>query len=87
MEKDLKAEEKELTDDIKNLEKKVRMIHISHLSVRRPSLPQSKYLEKQFNDAQAQLRDIVCIPDRLYKSTVSDRPTVPQRTRTVVRTN
>ncbi|RPD65067.1 Prefoldin [Lentinus tigrinus ALCF2SS1-7] len=40
MEKDLRAEERELTEDIKNLEKK------------------SKYLEKQFNDAQAQLRDI-----------------------------
>ncbi|KAI0715057.1 Prefoldin [Earliella scabrosa] len=40
MESDLRKEEKELTDDIKNLEKK------------------SKYLEKQFNDAQAQLRDI-----------------------------
>ncbi|KZT72962.1 Prefoldin [Daedalea quercina L-15889] len=40
MEKELKMEEKELTDDINNLQKK------------------SKYLEKQFNDAQAQLRDI-----------------------------
>ncbi|KZT08598.1 Prefoldin [Laetiporus sulphureus 93-53] len=40
MEKELKAEEKELTDDINNQNKK------------------SKYLEKQFNDAQAQLRDI-----------------------------
>ncbi|KAH9858298.1 Prefoldin [Lenzites betulinus] len=40
MEDELKGEEKELTEDIKNLEKK------------------SKYLEKQFNNAQAQLRDI-----------------------------
>ncbi|GJE86222.1 prefoldin subunit [Phanerochaete sordida] len=40
MDKDLQAEEKELTDDINNLNKK------------------NKYLEKQFNDAQAQLRDI-----------------------------
>ncbi|KAF7794354.1 hypothetical protein EIP86_005488 [Pleurotus ostreatoroseus] len=40
MEKDLKAEEKELTDDLNSLNKK------------------SKYLEKQFNDAQGQLRDI-----------------------------
>ncbi|KAI0050623.1 Prefoldin [Auriscalpium vulgare] len=40
MEKDLKAQEKGLTDDISSLNKK------------------SKYLEKQFNDAQSQLRDI-----------------------------
>ncbi|KAH8099715.1 Prefoldin [Cristinia sonorae] len=40
MQKDLKSEEKELTDDINTLTKK------------------SKYLEKQFNDSQAQLRDI-----------------------------
>ncbi|KAJ7492234.1 Prefoldin [Mycena latifolia] len=40
MEKELKAQEKELSDDISNLTKK------------------SKYLEKQFNDAQGQLRDI-----------------------------
>ncbi|TFK56478.1 Prefoldin [Heliocybe sulcata] len=40
MEKDLKSQEKELTDDINGLNKK------------------SKYLEKQFNDAQSQLRDI-----------------------------
>ncbi|KAF9817964.1 hypothetical protein IEO21_03039 [Rhodonia placenta] len=40
MEKELKGEEKDLTDDINNLAKK------------------SKYLEKQFNDAQGQLRDI-----------------------------
>ncbi|EIN14357.1 Prefoldin [Punctularia strigosozonata HHB-11173 SS5] len=40
MDKDLKNQEKELTDDINSLNKK------------------SKYLEKQFNDAQGQLRDI-----------------------------
>ncbi|KAH6916738.1 Prefoldin [Coprinopsis sp. MPI-PUGE-AT-0042] len=40
MEKELKNQEKELSDDITGLSKK------------------SKYLEKQFNDAQSQLRDI-----------------------------
>ncbi|TFK42021.1 Prefoldin [Crucibulum laeve] len=40
MEADLKTQEKELSDDITNLNKK------------------SKYLEKQFNEAQSQLRDI-----------------------------
>ncbi|KAG5350505.1 hypothetical protein C0989_010754 [Termitomyces sp. Mn162] len=42
MESELKAQEKELADDIANLNKKF----------------QSKYLEKQLNDAQSQLRDI-----------------------------
>ncbi|KDR85537.1 hypothetical protein GALMADRAFT_367924 [Galerina marginata CBS 339.88] len=40
MESELKTQEKELSDDITNLNKK------------------SKYLEKQYNDAQGQLRDI-----------------------------
>jgi len=40
MEGELKAQEKELSDDINNLNKK------------------SKFLEKQFSDAQSQLRDI-----------------------------
>ncbi|KAJ3750963.1 Prefoldin [Lentinula detonsa] len=40
MEKQLKSQEKEISDDIASLNKK------------------SKYLEKQFNEAQAQLRDI-----------------------------
>ncbi|KAG6874371.1 hypothetical protein C0995_015107 [Termitomyces sp. Mi166 len=40
MESELKAQEKELADDISNLNKK------------------TKYLEKQLNDAQSQLRDI-----------------------------
>ncbi|KAI6112462.1 hypothetical protein EDD16DRAFT_1484677 [Pisolithus croceorrhizus] len=41
MEQELRAQEKELTDEINSLNKK------------------SKYLEKQFNDAQARLKDIV----------------------------
>ncbi|KDQ15210.1 hypothetical protein BOTBODRAFT_65600 [Botryobasidium botryosum FD-172 SS1] len=40
LEKDMKSQEKELTDDISNLNKKI------------------KYLEKQYNDAQSQLKDI-----------------------------
>ncbi|KIK30078.1 hypothetical protein PISMIDRAFT_383545 [Pisolithus microcarpus 441] len=40
MEQELRAQEKELTDEINSLSKK------------------SKYLEKQFNDAQARLKDI-----------------------------
>ncbi|KAI6114897.1 Prefoldin [Pisolithus croceorrhizus] len=40
MEQELRAQEKELTDEINSLNKK------------------SKYLEKQFNDAQARLKDI-----------------------------
>ncbi|KAH9996534.1 Prefoldin [Russula vinacea] len=43
MEKDLRNQEKALTDDINSLAK---------------SGSQVKYLEKQFNDAQSQLRDI-----------------------------
>jgi hypothetical protein len=43
MEKDLRNQEKELSDDIVNLNKK------------------SKYLEKQYQEASAQLRDIVSI--------------------------
>ncbi|KAH9982277.1 Prefoldin [Lactifluus volemus] len=44
MERDLKNQEKALTEDINNLNKKVT------------------YLEKQFNDAQSQLRDIFNSP-------------------------
>ena len=48
MESELKAQEKELGDDLNNLAKK------------------SKYLEKQFNDASGQLRDIVRLLVILY---------------------
>ena len=63
MDKDLKAEEKELTDDINSLVKKVRdrpVVVAIVLSQENCSILQSKYLEKQFNEAQAQVRDIVC---------------------------
>jgi prefoldin subunit 1 len=56
MEDNLKRQEKELTDEISSLNKKVRPYHFwwDYLTS-----SQSKYLEKQFNEAQAQLRDIV----------------------------
>lgn len=57
MEKDLKKEERELTDDINNLNKKVR--GCASALEKYETFLQSKYLEKQFNDAQGQLRDIV----------------------------
>lgn len=61
MEKELKTQEKELSDDINGLNKKVRH---SQLIPQRAFTPliQTKYLEKQFNDAQAQIRDIVSAP-------------------------
>ncbi|KAI0249551.1 Prefoldin [Lactifluus subvellereus] len=46
MEKDLRNQEKALTDDINSLNKK------------------ASYLEKQFNDAQSQLRDIFNSPSK-----------------------
>ncbi|KAH9176909.1 hypothetical protein EDB89DRAFT_1598124 [Lactarius sanguifluus] len=58
MEKDLKNQERALTDDINSLNKKV------------------KFLEKQFNDAQSQLRDIRaetiehCAFDMSYQTSV-----------------
>jgi len=58
MEKDLKTQEKSLTDDITNLNKKVSVRPVS-LHTCLTASHQSKYLEKQFNDAQSQLRDIV----------------------------
>ncbi len=57
MEGELKAQEKELADDIASLQKKVRMFWNNTNPLLNDN--QSKYLEKQFNDAQAQLRDIV----------------------------
>ena len=57
MQKQLKDQEKELTDDITSLNKKVRLSSIAQMLVL--TIHQSKFLEKQFNDAQNQLRDIV----------------------------
>ena len=56
MEDDLKRQEKELTDEISSLNKKVRPYHFCRDYL---TSFQSKFLEKQFNEAQAQLRDIV----------------------------
>ncbi|CAG8657660.1 12043_t:CDS:2, partial [Acaulospora colombiana] len=60
MEKDLKKQEKDLSDDLDSLAKKMERDL------------QSKYLEKEFNEAQGQLRDIV-IP-RLHTSLVEELP-------------
>lgn len=62
MEQDLKGQEKDLSDDINNLNKKVCLITLKHSKLILTYTPQSKYLEKQFNDAQSQLRDIVRMP-------------------------
>ncbi|KAG6826921.1 hypothetical protein H0H92_013900 [Tricholoma furcatifolium] len=57
MEEELKSQEKELTDDISNLNKKVRLSVDTHIPKAHLRF-QSKYLEKQLNEAQSQLRDI-----------------------------
>ena len=63
MEEELKAQEKELAEDIASLNKKARAILITLMLIQGLELVrQAKYLEKQYNDAQGQLRDIVCIP-------------------------
>ena len=59
MEKELKNQEKELTDDINNLNKKVKCPIVPLAPRLSDVICQAKYLEKQFNDAQSQLRDIV----------------------------
>jgi prefoldin subunit 1 len=62
MEKDLKSQEKALTDDINSLGKKASSSALSCLEIFQINVAsQVKYLEKQFNDAQSQLRDIVCV--------------------------
>jgi len=56
MENNLKRQEEELTDEISSLNKKVRPYCFQRDYL---TSSQSKFLEKQFNEAQAQLRDIV----------------------------
>ena len=59
MEKDLKGQERALTDDINSLGKKVTFFVLTAGFIEPERAFQVKYLEKQFNDAQSQLRDIV----------------------------
>lgn len=61
MKKDLKSQERALTDDINSLGKKVTspVTYWLRSLLNQTLAPQVKYLEKQFNDAQSQLRDIV----------------------------
>ncbi len=67
MEKDLKSQEKALTDDINSLGKKVGFPVLTAEFIEPVTAPQVKYLEKQFNDAQSQLRDIVRVSVTLYQ--------------------
>lgn len=58
MDKELKDQEKELSDEIMTLQKKVFecfSVESGHML----KTSQNKFYEKQFNDAQTQLRDIV----------------------------
>ena len=58
MEKELRTQEKELTDDIENLNKKVRSwTKARHYVVL--NKVQEKFLQKQYDEAQGQLKDIV----------------------------
>ena len=57
MEKELRTQEKELTDDIENLNKKVRGPNPAHYVVL--NKVQEKFLHKQYDEAQGQLKDIV----------------------------
>jgi len=59
MEKDLKSQERALADDINSLGKKVTSPVLTAELIEPDTRPQVKFLEKQFNDAQSQLRDIV----------------------------
>jgi len=57
MEKELRTQEKELTDDIENLHKKVRWANPTPYVVL--IKVQEKFLQKQYDEAQGQLKDIV----------------------------
>ena len=59
MEKDLRSQEKALTEEINTLGKKVTCLLAASEFIESDGAFQVKYLEKQFNDAQSQLRDIV----------------------------
>lgn len=61
MEKDLKDQEKGFTDDITSLNKKVCSLWAYEGHTSDNCRAQTKYLEKQFNEAQSQLRDIVSL--------------------------
>lgn len=65
MEQDLKNEEKELNEDLSGLNKKAWCFLLKPPYQAHNTL-QFKYLEKQFNDAQSQLRDIVSSPIHKY---------------------
>jgi prefoldin subunit 1 len=69
MEGNLKKQEKELTDEISSLNKKVSLVS---LLTRLSDSSQSKYLEKQFNEAQAQLKDIVRFSRKVQCDRLSD---------------
>lgn len=59
MEKELRTQEKELTDDIENLNKKVIKGRADVLYYIILNKVQEKFLQKQYDEAQGQLKDIV----------------------------
>jgi prefoldin subunit 1 len=57
VEKELRTQEKELADDIENLNKKVRQPSPAYNVVLKKV--QEKFLQKQYDEAQGRLKDIV----------------------------
>ena len=57
VEKELRTQEKELADDIENLNKKVRQPNPAYNVVL--NKVQEKFLQKQYDEAQGRLKDIV----------------------------